>query len=55
MITPKLMGAFGLLVSAALCQVPATLVVNGVGGSSATISVADLAKLPQQTVKVADH
>jgi DMSO/TMAO reductase YedYZ molybdopterin-dependent catalytic subunit len=55
MITSKLMGAFGLLVSAALCQAPATLVVHGVGGTSATLSVADLAKLPQQTVKVTDH
>ena len=55
MSTPKLMGAFGLLVSAALCQVPATLVVHGVGGSSATLSVSDLAKMPQQAVKVTDH
>ena len=55
MSTPKLMGAFGLLVSATLCQVPATLVVHGVGGTSATLSVADLSKMPQQTVKVTDH
>jgi len=55
MTTPKLMGAFGLLVSAALCQAPAALVVHGVGGSSDTLSLADLAKLPQQTVKITDH
>jgi hypothetical protein len=55
MTTPKLIGVFGVLVSAALCQVPATLVVHGVGATSATLSVADLAKLPQQTVKVTDH
>ena len=44
-----------LLVSAAPCQVPATLVVQGIGSTSATLSVADLSKLPQQTVKVTDH
>ncbi|MGB7759830.1 MAG: molybdopterin-dependent oxidoreductase [Bryobacteraceae bacterium] len=50
-----LIGAFGLLVSVALCQVPATLVVQGIGGTSATLSVSDLARLPQQTVKATDH
>jgi len=55
MTSLRLVGAFGLVVSAALCQVPATLVVHGVGGTSATLSVTDLAKLPQQTVKVTDH
>jgi DMSO/TMAO reductase YedYZ molybdopterin-dependent catalytic subunit len=39
----------------ALCQAPATLVVRGVGGKSVTLSAADLAKLPQQTVKTTDH
>ena len=51
----KLVGVFGLLVSVALCQVPATLVVQGIGGTSATLSVSDLSKLPRQTVKVMDH
>ena len=51
----KLVGVFGLLVSVALCQVPATVVVRGIGGTSATLSVSDLSKLPQQTVKVTDH
>ncbi len=55
MTTTKLIGVFGVLVSAAQCQVPAALVVQGVGGTSATLSVADLSNLPQQTVKVADH
>lgn len=51
----KLIGVFGLFVSVAVCQVPATLVVDGVGGTSATLSVSDLSKLPQQTVKATDH
>ena len=51
----KLVGVFDLLVSVALCQVPATVVVRGIGGTSATLSVSDLSKLPQQTVKVTDH
>jgi DMSO/TMAO reductase YedYZ molybdopterin-dependent catalytic subunit len=51
----KLAEVFGLLVSVALCQEPATLVVDGIGGTSATLSVSDLSKLPQQTVKVAAH
>jgi DMSO/TMAO reductase YedYZ molybdopterin-dependent catalytic subunit len=55
MTIPKLIGVSGVLVAAALCQAPATLVVQGVGGTSATLSMADLAKLPQQTVKVTDH
>jgi len=51
----KLIGVLGLLVSVALCQVPATLVVQGIGGTSATLSVLDLSKLPQRTVQVTDH
>lgn len=51
----KLIAVFGLLVSVALCQVPAMLVVQGVGGKSVTLSVLELSKLPQQTVKVTDH
>ena len=43
------------MVSVALCQVPATVVVRGIGGTSVTLSVSDLSKLPQQTVKVMDH
>ena len=46
----KLVGVFGLLVSVALCQVAATLVVEGMGGTSTTFSTADLPRLPQQTV-----
>ncbi|MGA2198010.1 MAG: molybdopterin-dependent oxidoreductase [Bryobacteraceae bacterium] len=51
----KLSVVFTLLVSAALCQVPATLVVQGVDGKSVTLSASDLSKLPQQTVKTTDH
>jgi len=55
MTVTRLIGAFGLLVSVALCQVPAALVVQGIGGTSATLSVSDLSKLPQQIVKTTDH
>ena len=51
----QVVGAFGLFVSVAMCQGPATLVVQGLGGKSVTLSVADLAKLPQRTVKATDH
>jgi hypothetical protein len=36
-------------------QVVATMTVTGIGGKSVALSVADLSKLPQQTVKPADH
>ena len=55
MIVIKVIGISGFLVSVALCQGPATLVVQGIGGTSATLSVSDSSKLPQQTVKVTDH
>jgi hypothetical protein len=47
--------AFSLFVSVVRCQIPATLAVQGIGDTSATLSVSDLSKLPQQTVKVTDH
>jgi hypothetical protein len=34
---------------------PATLTVNGISGSTATLTAADLYGLPQQTVKTTDH
>jgi len=40
---------------AALAQVPATITVQGIGGSSATFSATDLASLPQHTVKVTER
>jgi hypothetical protein len=51
----KLSGAIIFLASVALCQVPATLVVQGVDGKTVALSAADLSKLPQQTVKTTDH
>ena len=51
----KLIVLSGFLVSLARCQAPASLVVQGIGGTSAALSVLNLSKLPQQTVKVADH
>ena len=41
--------------SSSFVEIERTVVVHGIGGTSATISVADLAKLPQQTVKTTDH
>ena len=51
----KMIGVFALFVSVAVCQLPATLGVQGIGGTSATLSISDLSKLPEQTVKVMDH
>jgi hypothetical protein len=48
-------GIFTLFMSVALCQAPTTLVVQGVNGTSATLSLADLSKLPQRTVRTIDH
>jgi len=35
--------------------VPATITVMGINGTTATLSLSDLSKLPQQTVKAMDH
>jgi hypothetical protein len=51
----KMIGVFGIFVSVALCQVPAMLTVQGIGGTSASLSVSDLSNLPHQTVKATDH
>jgi len=51
----ELIGALGLFMSLALCQGQTTLVVQGLGGRSVTLSAADLASLPRQTVKAIDH
>jgi hypothetical protein len=55
MIVPRLCTALGLFLSAAICQAQPTLVVQGVSGKSVTLSIADLAKLPQRTVTTTDH
>jgi hypothetical protein len=51
----KLIATLSLLLAAALCQTPPALTVQGVDGKSITLSMADLSKLPQQTVKTTDH
>ena len=51
----KLIAVFGLLTSFAVCQDPAVLTVQGVGGRAVTLSLADISKLPRQSVKAADH
>ena len=51
----KPIGVFGLFISIAVCQGQTALVVQGIGGKSVTLSVADLSNLPQQTVKATDH
>jgi hypothetical protein len=51
----KLSTAFGLFISVGLCQVDPTLTVQGIGGTSITLSASDIAKLPTQTVKVTDQ
>jgi hypothetical protein len=55
MMLLKLVGAFGLFTSIAVCQGQTTLVVQGVGGKTVTLSAADLSNLPQQTVNTTDH
>jgi len=60
-VTLELMSAIrwvviiGLLVCAGLCQSPATLTVQGLGSTSATISAADFARMPQETIRTTDH
>ena len=44
-----------LCLSIGWCQVPQTLTVQGLDGTSAVFTVADLAKLPQHTMQVMDH
>ena len=51
----KLSTAFGVFVSVAMCQAPPTLMVQGISGTSITLSTSDIAKLTQQTIKTTDH
>ena len=39
----------------ALCQVPQTLTIQGISATNATISISDIAKLTQQTIKTTDQ
>lgn len=47
--------AINALVSMPLPQVPATLVVQGINGTGATLSIADLDSFRQQTVRINDN
>ena len=47
-------GLCGLL-AAATCLAQPSLTVEGMGGSRATLSAADLAKFPQHTITTTDH
>jgi|GEM_PF-1474615 len=51
----KLSAAAGLFFSAVLCQAQPALTVQGIHNTTATLSLEDLAKLPQQSVPVADQ
>jgi len=51
----KFIFVFVVFFSVAFCQVPPMFTVQGINGTSANFSAADLARLPQQTVKTTDH
>ena len=51
----RLTMVFGFFVSVALCQFPPTLALQGISGTSATLSASDIANLPNQTIRTTDH
>ena len=51
----KLLAVCTLYASIAFCQDQPSFLVRGLGGSSVTLTEADLEKLPQQTITTADH
>jgi hypothetical protein len=55
MIVLKPLGYLFLIVSIALCQAPSALTVQGVSGASATLTAADMGKLPQHAAQATDH
>ena len=55
MATLRFCAALISLAGSALCQPQSSLTVQGLGAKTATLTVADLDKMPQQTVKTADH
>ncbi len=55
MVVIRFSGIFALALTAALGQVPRAFMVEGVTGTSVTVSESDLARLPQQTVRTTDH
>jgi hypothetical protein len=54
-MTNKMCCVFVAVACTALGQSPPVLAVQGVSGKTVALSAADLAKLPQQTVKADDH
>jgi hypothetical protein len=54
MLAVRLIPAFAMLVSTAVCQTP-SLIVDGGNGKTVTLTAADLSKLPQQTINAAEH
>ncbi len=56
MIVIQRIGILGLIATPlALCQGPPVLTIQGIRGTSSLLTIADLASLPQQTVKTTDH
>ena len=51
----RLIAAVSFFLPVALCQVPSSLTVQGIAGTSVVLSVADLSKLPKKSVQVTDH
>jgi hypothetical protein len=47
--------AFAALASVALCPAQPVVTIHGLGASTVTLSLSDLARLPQQTVQVAEQ
>ena len=55
-MTPmKLSAGFALCLSIAWCQAPQALLVQGLDGTSVTLSIDDLSKMPQHKIDVIDH
>lgn len=55
MTTCKLLITCALCASVAFCQEKPSFVVRGLGGTTAALTEADLAKLPQHTITATDH
>jgi hypothetical protein len=55
MTVARLSVVFGVFTCVALCQTQPLLVVQGVHGTHAELSAADLSRLPQQTIQTTDH
>jgi hypothetical protein len=55
MTFPKAVLAFSLCFGAACAQTPAAVTVDNGNGTTVSMTLSDLAKLPQQTVRVTDH